>query len=218
MQQVEIKERTSFKQKCLENYKYSVESLKKVNYFKDWDVLALKYFYNVSVSVFFIKFSLLLKVHYRACPTKIGYTYAYQSILTFLSHLFVSSVKNKFNPNLVTSLFAVATGLMGLCFAPSYDIYLVSYFLMILAHSFINSNWKELFKLRSEEKYNIENAEDAIGKISSIMTPIIFGVFCDLYGHYALKTFVILPLILNISIVMFTSRSTPIPLVPKKEE
>lgn len=170
---------------------------------QQWDVIILRSLHHVSTTVFFIKFSMLLKLHYSASATNVGYTYGYQSILTFLSHFAVAFIKLKFSTDFfISSLFIVTVGFFGLCYAPTYDNYLIIFVPTVITHTLINGSWKQLFKLRSSKEHNIETAEETVVKLVGIVTPIIFGIFCDLYGHYALKAFVILPLIFNIFITL----------------
>lgn len=215
-------DKTSLAQKINEDLRYSINNLRSISFPEQWDVIFLKYFYHTSITVFFIKFSLLLRFHYNSSSTIIGYTYAYQSILTFLSHFVITLLKQKFakdKTNLVSSLFIAAIGFLGLCYAPTYDIYLVSFIPMILAHTLLSSDLKELFKLRSTKEHNIEGAEETLAKFTSVITPVIFGIFCDLYGHNALKTFVIVPLIVDLAIaIAFNSETPAVTSEPEKED
>ncbi|KAF2882246.1 hypothetical protein ILUMI_23914 [Ignelater luminosus] len=194
---------TTFLQKIKEDIEYSLSNLQSINMHQQWDVIMLRSLYHISITVFFIKFSMLLKLHYSASATIVGYTYGYQSILTFLSLFVVAFIKQKSSTDFfISSLFAVTLGFFGLCYASTYDNYLIIFIPTVITHTLINGNWKQLFKLRSTKEHNIEAAEETVAKIVGIITPIIFGIFCDLYGHYALKAFVILPLIFDIFVTL----------------
>ncbi|KAK4884143.1 hypothetical protein RN001_000414 [Aquatica leii] len=193
-------------QKVLEDLKRKFGKILVLNLGNDWDIVVQKFLHSASATVFFMKFSMMLKIHFQLSAAIIGCMYAYQGSLTFLATFIVAFLNNMENKDTrVISLFALAISLMGLCFGATLESYLIWYIPMIIVHTFLNSIWKKIFKQTSNENYNIEGAEDGVGEVASIITPVIFGVFCDLYGLYALKAFVIIPILLSIFITIISS-------------
>lgn len=177
----------------------------KLKFKEDFHIIVLKFLHSVSATVYFMKFSMLLKVRYNLSSAIIGCTYSYQGSLTFLAPFIIPFVNiSKSNSATIMSMFIATASLMGLCFAKTYDWYLISFIPMILAHTVLNAIWKKAFAERSSKDYEIEGVQDGIADIASILTPFIFGVFCDLYGVYALQSFTIIPMLLSILIAVIT--------------
>lgn len=179
--------------------------LNKLKMKEDWHFVILKFLHSVSATVFFMKFSMFLKIRYQLSVPVIGCTYSYQGSLTFLAP-FITTFLNISNSSsaILTSLFIATAGFMGLCFANTYDWYLISFIPMILAHTLLNTLWRNAFTERSTKDHEIEGLHDGIGEVASIATPIIFGVFCDLYGVHALQAFTIIPMLISILIAVIT--------------
>ena len=180
--------------------------LQRLKILNDWHILSLKFLHSITSTVFFMKFSMLLKVHYQLPSALIGCTYAYQGSLTFLAPFCTAFIEvPKFNSSkTIGTLFITTLGFMGLCFAKTYDTYLISYTFMILGHTLLNAVWKKAFTDRSSKDYEIQGVQDGIGDIASIAVPIIFGIFCDLYGVQALQSYVMIPMLVNILIAIIT--------------
>ncbi|KAF5298563.1 hypothetical protein FQA39_LY11764 [Lamprigera yunnana] len=180
------------------------------NLIKEWDLVVFKFLHSISAVVFFMKFSMMLKIHYQLSMPFIGCAYAYQGVLTFLAPFVNVFIQLNYNNIHVCMLVAFTLTLIGLCFAVTFHTYLLCFVPMILMHTFLNVLWKKLCKQRSNKDYNIEGIDDAIGEVASITVPCVFGIFCDFYGLIALKTFVILPILLNIiaSIIAFNHKKS----------
>ncbi|KAF5307456.1 hypothetical protein FQR65_LT06811 [Abscondita terminalis] len=176
----------SFSKKIIEDLKRKFGKLAILKFSKDWDFVILKFLHSVSATTFFMKFSMMLKLHFQLPSTVIGCTYAYQGSLTFLAPFLTAFM------NWNSVLFVLV-------------------YPMIVSHSFLNTAWKKMGKERSSDGYSIEGADDSVGEVASIVIPVIFGVVCDLYGLKAFKAFVIVPILLNIfiSIIGIPKKITP---------
>lgn len=208
----------TFLTRAVSDLQKKFSKIAKLKFKEDWHIIALKFLHSVTATVFFMKFSMLLKVHYKLPSAIIGCTYSYQGSLTFLAPFIIPFINiSKSNSATIMSLFIVTAGFMGLCFAKTYDWYLISFIPMILAHTLLNAIWKKVFAERSTKDYEIEGVQDGIGDIASIITPFIFGIFCDLYGVHALQSFTIIPMLLSILIAVITiCPPSPIKKVEKK--
>lgn len=98
----------------------------------------------------------------------------------------------------------LVVGMMGLCYAPKFDFYLASFVPMILMRTLFSSNIKNVFS-----KVEIKETEIALDKVTSIVVPFVFGIFCDLYGIKAIEMFTIVPLLIAVLLTIVVSDHKP---------
>lgn len=209
---------TTLKEKIKEDFQQITSSLQKIHWPSHWQLILIKILCTCSTSVYFMKFSMLVRGNYSLPQKFVGYTFAYQSILTFVSIFlttYLTSGRQNDPINLTGILMGFVVGMMGLCYAPKFDFFLASFLPMILLRSLFSYNIKTVFS-----KVEIKESEIALDKVASIVVPFVFGIFCDLYGIKAIEMFTIVPLLIAVLLTIVASdyKSTHIPSQKDKDK
>lgn len=178
--------------------------------------LNLHFFINAGLSVFYIKFSLLLNVHYGSTFFITGCIIAYQTIIPYLVNILISLYikeigdKSKIGKYLEFCLVGLILSMMGVCFSPSYTIYLVSFLILCLMQSSFDHYLREIEDgFEPEKEKNVNNLKKEYWKeekktvltLSNLLTPLFLGLGCDIFNHLAIKALSILPLLYSYNFV-----------------
>lgn len=213
MKSGEKKNTTNFAEKIAESFASFFSSLKNLELRNHWSIIFMKILTTVSLTAFFIKFSLLLKMLHKKNSTAVGYTVAYQSMLVFLGNFLVpisdKIYEGQYIKKLLHSLSFLTISMANVCYAPSFMMYLICFVPLGAAKCILDSAWRNIsgsIKNNDKSVENISTALDTITTMTSIATPIVFGHFCDLYTHNAVKVFSIIPLALAMFILHFSSK------------
>ncbi|XP_018332825.1 major facilitator superfamily domain-containing protein 9-like [Agrilus planipennis] len=168
------------------------------------------FLFTLSGTIFFTKYPILLKVNYNASAVIIGYTVAYQRMIIFVVNFTSGFIKSYFSldkiDNIVNVFFMLNIGFIGLCFAPLYEIYLLCFIPMIVAKTIVNDFWRSPTVVVENKRESIGETLDVLGKLTEVIIPSIFGVFCDMYLELALQVFVLVPLMTMLIFLPFTDR------------
>ncbi|KAJ8948387.1 hypothetical protein NQ314_008427 [Rhamnusium bicolor] len=194
----------SFVEKSWENVIDTVDNFKKSDYKKNWDIIAIKYLYISSITIFFSKFTQILKHNFDATPFVIGYTSSYMSSLTFAGTYFATNIKDHISNYSVLTLTEYALVVAGTtqllaCYSPVYNLYAIMCIPIIFSTSFINSMWKDLFSIRGNE--SLKKVNSSVGILSGLTIPLIFGIVCNTIGHHAVIIFSVIPIIVSLFVI-----------------
>ncbi|KRT83929.1 membrane transporter [Oryctes borbonicus] len=194
-------------EKLVINFTTSVRSLN-MQYGMYWNIILMKIYVTISVTVFFMKFSLLLKFLYNKGNIAIGYTYAYQSLLLFLTTLLVPLSEKVYEgqniKRLSHSLSLLTISIANICYAPTYPMYLICFIPLSLAKSIFDSTFQNITNNNSFN--DLSKGLDTITTLTSIGIPLVFGYFCDFYMHNAVKVFSIIPLVVVMLLMHFFTK------------
>lgn len=198
---------TKLAEKIAENLGNSLQYLQNLQIRNNWHIILIKIYTTVSLTVFFMKFSLLLKMLHGQNSVGIGYTVAYQSVLIFLSSLLIPIIDRMYNgqhiKKLSHSLGLLVITMANICYAPSYTMYLICFIPLAMAKCVFDAAFRDI--TNSKSMSHLSGGLDTITTLFSIATPPIFGYFCDFYTHNAVKGFSIIPLIFTMFLLHFSS-------------
>nr|XP_022919323.1 major facilitator superfamily domain-containing protein 9-like [Onthophagus taurus] len=162
------------------------------------NIFLLRFLITFGLTVFFTKFPVLLKVHYLSSHSQVGWTIAYQNFVLLLCSFSLKifekklTVKNFHKLRRFLSVLAISS--TAICFAPTYEMYLIGFVFMALSKVLVDSAWKEI-----EDNFKIDNLVGdlkTVNTLSSVIAPVILGVLCDIYLQNAVKMLTIIPLVI----------------------
>lgn len=196
------------KKNLLESFQFILLVYKKVNWLSQWNVLTLESLIMMSITSFFSKISLLLRLQFKASPFIIGFTFAYQNILTFslgplletYLHLHGTSIQ-RFQIHLICIIIFISIAL----FVQVYDYYMLAIIIPMLT---MQSCLKNVLMVLYDETDTLPDTSDLVAAASSVFSSITLGIFCDLYAQQAVKAFTITPLVLALFLSMFYKKAT----------
>lgn len=182
--------------KPAEKVQKAFEDFRRSDYPRNWDLIALKYLFTTSISVFFSKFTQILKYNLNSDDVVIGYTTSYMNGLAFAATYIVALIRDKFPKEKVLltqiSLLTLLISLIIACFAPIYCFYALACIPMIISRSYLNMVWKELYALR--KNMALSEINEAVSIAAGLTIPLIFGVTCNEIGHYAVIFYSLVPI------------------------
>ncbi|KAG5877557.1 hypothetical protein JTB14_023330 [Gonioctena quinquepunctata] len=182
----------------------TVTLFKKSDYEKNWDLIALKFMYISSVTIFFTKFPQILKYNFNSDAAVIGYTTSFFNTVVFIADHFKVTLKDKYehiptiyliHQALLISFFSFLVA----CYIPYYTIFAIACIPVIVAKSFINTTWNELYSGRRNDSLNGLN--DHVGIAVGLTVPILFGITCNSIHHHAVISFSLVPMLLSLYIL-----------------
>lgn len=186
----------------MEDVTETIIEFKKSNIKENWDLIILKFSFLSSITIFFTKFTQILKYNFNSDPVAIGCTTAYMNALVFACPYLVDSMREKFETSkfsmLEYSLSALFVSLLSACYAPSFLFYLGICFPLILSRCYLNNIWGALFAFRQNESLNEVNK--SIGLVVGLIIPIFFGIVCNQIEHHAVVLFSVTPGMLSLLI------------------
>lgn len=199
---------TNLAEKLADNFALSYDSLRNLRFCTNWNIVLIKIFATISPTVFFMKFSLLLKVLHGKSSVTVGYTVAYQSTMIFLASFLVPISNKLYSGQKVTKLShclsLLTISIANVCYAPTYMVYLICFIPLTVAKCIFDSTFREI--TASQTLGDLSIGLDTITTMTSILTPSVFGYFCDLYTHNAVKGFSIIPLAVAMLIMHFSTK------------
>lgn len=191
-------------QKVTENVKEINNCEVKVN----WDVLLLKYLFTGSIFVFFSKFVPILKHNFGSSNIVVGYTTAYINAAGFAASHYVAFLKPQLNYSLHVlierSFLFIGILMLLACYAPYYELFMLSLILVIFVRTFISTLWGGLFSERKNSSLTKLNAQSSLAAGFSI--PILFGIVCNAIAHNAVILFSCLPMFVCWIIIRFYTK------------
>lgn len=166
------------------------------DYERHWDLIALKFLFTTSVSVFFTKFTQILKYNLDSDSIDIGYITSYMNGLAFAAVFIVKIIRQKFH---IERILMIKIALLNLlisviiaCYAPCYTLYNLACIPMVISRSYLNTIWKELYATRKNDALNEIN--EATGVTAGLTVPLLFGITCNNIGHYAVILYSTIPI------------------------
>lgn len=172
----------------------------------NWDLIALKFLFTTSVTIFFSKFTQILKYNYDFDAVAIGTTSSYQNGLAFACPFAVDFIKDKYETEkfslLSPALLTLLASLLCACYAPITCIYLLFCIPMIVARCYLSYVWPHLFATRKNNALNKLNGP--IGVCTGLTIPILFGIVCNHIEHHAVILFSVVPVMLSL-LILFKS-------------
>lgn len=161
--------------------------------------MTLKFLFTTSISIFFSKFTQILKYNFDADAIAIGSTTSYMNGLVFACPLLVDNMMEKYELNkfslMQKSLCTLLLSSILACYAPIFPFYLLMCIPLILSRCYLNVIWGELFTTRKNEALNKVNELTSL--VAGLIIPIIFGIICNQIGHHAVVLFSVVPILLS---------------------
>ncbi|XP_076253860.1 major facilitator superfamily domain-containing protein 9-like [Rhynchophorus ferrugineus] len=186
-------------EKTAEKLSTDIRNLSKSDFNKNWDILLMRYCFASSITVFFSKFSLIIKSNYEVSNVTVGYTTAYINILVFSAAYFTTLTKpilksysEIFLSELIFFLLTVLTLLT--CFAPYYALFMVLLVPIILLRMILMDLWKDLFKGR--QNVYLTKLNQSASVFAGLTTPVVFGIICNRMAKDAVILFSCVPLLI----------------------
>ncbi|XP_023026479.2 major facilitator superfamily domain-containing protein 9 isoform X1 [Leptinotarsa decemlineata] len=176
---------------------------RKSNYKKNWDLLALKYLYISSVTIFFAKFPQILIYNFNADASVVGYTTSYMNAVTYIATYLAVTLKNKYEHVpmsilIYQGLLITFCSLLAACYAPVYTVFALACIPIIFARNYINTVWEKLYSNRKNNSLNALN--DCVGLAAGLSMPLLFGVVCNIIRHNAVIIFSVIPIMISLYI------------------
>ncbi|KAK9694064.1 Major Facilitator Superfamily [Popillia japonica] len=194
--------------KLFDNFISSFDSIQKIQIRINWNFVLMKICTTVSLTVFFMKFALLLKILHNRNNTGVGIVVAYQSFLIFIANILVPLTEKVYKGQSVKklshSLSLLTISMANICYAPTFTMYLICFIPLSIAKCIFDSAFRDVSSNKSLG--DISGGLDTIATITSIATPPIFGYSCDFYTHNAVKSFTIIPLIIVLFVMHFSTK------------
>ncbi|GJQ84332.1 hypothetical protein Trydic_g5270 [Trypoxylus dichotomus] len=194
-------------EKLANNFTCAVRSLN-LQFGTYWNIILMKIYVTTSMTVFFMKFPLLLSIVHHQGYIAIGCTFAYQSLIIFLTTFFVPLSEKLYEgqnvKRLSHSISLLTISMANICYAPTFPVYLICFVPLSLAKSIFESTFKEITSNPSLGDFS--KGLDTISTLTSIAVPVTFGYFCDIYSYNALKAFSIIPLVMSMLLMHFFSK------------
>ncbi|XP_050509692.1 major facilitator superfamily domain-containing protein 9-like isoform X1 [Diabrotica virgifera virgifera] len=191
-------------QRAAQTVKSSVAEFNNSSYETNWDVMTIKYCFSASTSIFFSKFTQILKHNYESDSVAIGYTTSYMNALMFIGIYCSERLKKKLTnipPNLLLNYsFAVLliSSLLA-CYSPAYVLYALLCIPVVLSRTLIFDLWEDILTERNNNDLKKTNESISVG--AGLTVPIMFGVVCNQIGHHAVVLFSVLPLVASLVII-----------------
>lgn len=187
-------------EKITSNVAQVVNNFKDSNLEENWDIISLKFFFTSSISIFFSKFTQILKYNFDSDAVAIGSTTSYMNGLAFAGSYLISDFIAKSESSKLSlmphSLSLLLISLLSACYAPTFPLYLIICVPMIFSRCYLNSTWAILFTSRKNEA--LKNVNESVGIIAGLIVPIFFGITCDQIGHHAVVLFSVVPILLSL--------------------
>lgn len=200
---------TLVKQHLTESAQFVLVNLKKVQWSSQWNVLTLESLTMMSITSFFSKISLLLRLQFGATPFMIGCTFAYQNILTFtIGPLLENYLQLQGTPIrcFQTHLICVIIFISVALFVHVYEYYLLAIIVPMLT---MQSCLKNVMMVLYDQTDTLSGAGDLAATASSAFTSIVLGICCDLYAQQAVRAFTITPLVLALILSTLYKEAAP---------
>ncbi|CAG9768869.1 unnamed protein product [Ceutorhynchus assimilis] len=189
------------------------ESLKKAKLSKNWDIILIQFLFASSYLIFSNEFPKIMSYNYQVTSSfAIGSTIAYMNTLVFACNKFASNVMRNIDnyPIIFASelLFFITTTFMFLvCYAPTYELFLLLLPPIVFLHSLINAAiWEGLYEERNNEHLNKLNNNDLALDLAGFTIPILFAVAHNRFKHNAVIIFTFMPLLMCWLVTKFYSR------------
>ncbi|XP_057669402.1 uncharacterized protein LOC130901812 [Diorhabda carinulata] len=178
--------------------KDAVQHFNNSDYKTNWDLISMKYMFTASTTIFFSKFTQILKYNFQADSVAIGYTTSYMNALMFIGIYLCNKFKSKMSQ--VPIILIINGGFIVLlvctflaCYSPVYSIYAALCIPIVLARTLILDYWEDLVNDRKNTDLKVLGNSISIG--AGLTVPIAFGILCNQIGHHAVIIFSVLPLV-----------------------
>lgn len=185
----EIKTKLSVQTVLLRNIQ-SVKDLTRINWQLYWDVYALQFLFDFTLTVHMQNFPPVLRDVYNTAPRWIGYTVAIQGVAMAMFGFLSGRINDfyKYDTNHIQKTchgFGIFTlSFICLSFAPNWNYIFIFLLPLSASISLLRNATLELIKKRSTNDKNkhILDAEKSVSSAARLCAPLILGVVYDSYG------------------------------------
>ncbi|KAL3280335.1 hypothetical protein HHI36_017824 [Cryptolaemus montrouzieri] len=141
------------------SYSHIVKNIRDTDiHFANWDALLIKSLLVTQSIVVFILFVVMVIFVFRGNGAWVNTTAAYQLIVVLSIQFAFNKLKNKIdnyaNPKQILENSALICTIFAMClaFAPSYPFYLVMFIPLVIARTFVENYFVDVFELKKNQK------------------------------------------------------------------